>query len=259
MGKQWKQWKTILGGSKITAAVGWSHETKCCFFFGRKAITNLDSIFGEGNGNPLQYSCLENPVGRGAWWAAVYGVTQSRTQLKRLSSSSRQHIKKQRHYFTHKGLSSQSYGFYSSHVRMLELDLKESWALKNWCFWTVVLEKTLESPMDCKEIQPVNPNRNQSWIFIGRNDAEAEAPILRPPDVKYWLTGKELDAGKNRRQKKGTTEDETVGWHLWLSGHLFGQTWGDSEGQGNLVSSSPWVHKELETTLQLNNKRLVNT
>ena len=96
----------------------------------------------------------------------------------------RQHIQKQRRYFANKGPSSQSYGFPSSHVRMWELDHKESWALRNWCFWTVVLEKTLESPLDCKEIQPVNPKRNQSWIVIGRTDAEAETPILWPPDVK---------------------------------------------------------------------------
>ena len=99
---------------------------------------------------------------------------------------SRQHIKKQRHYFANKGLSSQRYGFFNSHVCMWELDYKESWALKNWCFWTVVLEKTLESPLDCKEIQPVHPKGNQSWIFIGRIDAEAETPILLPPDAKNW-------------------------------------------------------------------------
>ena len=125
------------------------------------------SCTGEENGNPLQCSCLENPRDRGAWWAAIYGVAQSLTRLKRLSSSSsscpfkesydqtRQHIKKQRHYFANKGPSSQGYGFSSSHVWMWELDYKESWVPKNWCFWTVVLEKTLESPLKCKEIQPV--------------------------------------------------------------------------------------------------------
>ena len=112
----------------------------------------------------------------------------------------RQHIIKLRHYFANKGLSSQSYSFSSSHVWMWELDYKESWMLKNWCFWTVVLEKTLESPLACKEIQPVQPKGNQSWIFIGRTDAEAEAPILRPPDVKNWLIGKDPDAGKDWRQ-----------------------------------------------------------
>ena len=130
----------------------------------------------------------------------------------------RQHIKKQEHYFANKGRSSQGYGFSSSHVWMWVLDYKESWAPKNWCFWR--LEKILESPLDCKEIQPVHPKGNQSWIFIGRIDAEAETSILWPPDVKNWLIGKDPDAGKVwRREEKGTTEDEMVGWHHWLYGH----------------------------------------
>ena len=133
----------------------------------------------------------------------------------------RQHIKKQRHYFASKGPSSQSYGFSSSHVWMWELDHKESWALKNWCYWTVVLEKTLESPLDCKEIQPVNYKGNQSWIFIGRTDAKAETLIFSPPDVKNWLIGKDPDAGKDWRQEKGKTKDEIVGWHHQLNGHEF--------------------------------------
>ena len=112
---------------------------------------------------------------------------------------------------------SQSYGFSSSHVWMWKLDHKESWVPKNWCFWTVMLEKTLESPLDSMEMEPVNPKGNQSRIFIGRTDASAEAPILWPPDVKNWLTGKDPDAGKDRRQEeKGTTEDEMVRWHHWL-------------------------------------------
>ena len=108
---------------------------------------------------------------------------------------------------------------HQSHVWMWELDYKESWAPKNWCFWTVVLEKTIESPFSCKEIQPIHPKWNQSWIFIGRTDAEA--PILLPPDVNSWITGKDHDAGKNWRQKKGTREDEMVGWHHPLNGHEF--------------------------------------
>ena len=113
-------------------------------------------------------------------------------------------------------------GFSSDHIWMWELDYKEAWVLKNWCFWTVVLEKTLESPLDCKKIQPVNPKGNQSWIFIRRADAEGETPILWPPDVKNWLIGKDPDAGKDLRQEeKGTTEDEMVGWHHWLNGHEF--------------------------------------
>ena len=104
---------------------------------------------------------------------------------------------------------------------MWELDYKESWAPKNWCFWTAVLEKTLESPLDCREIQPVHPKGDQSWVFIGRTDAEAETPILWPPDTKSWLTGKDPDAGKDWRQEKGITEDEMVGWHHQLDGHEF--------------------------------------
>ena len=118
---------------------------------------------------------------------------------KKIFEQPRQHIKKQRHYFANKGPSSQSYGFSSSHVWMWELDYKESWAAKNWCFWTVVLEKTLESPLDCKEIQPVHPKGDQSWVFIGRTDFEAETPLLWPPDAKNWLIGKDPDAGKDWR------------------------------------------------------------
>ena len=137
------------------------------------------------------------------------------------SDQPRQCIEKQRHYLADKGPSSQSYGFSSSYVWMWELDCKEIWVLKNWCFWTVVLEKTLESPMDSKEIQPVQPKGNQSWIFIGRTDAEAETLILWPPDVKNWLIWKDPDAGKDWRWEKGTTEDEMVGWYHRLNGHEF--------------------------------------
>ena len=123
---------------------------------------------------------------------------------------------------SNKGPSSQSYGFPSCHVWMWELDHKESWAMKNWCLRTVVLEKTLESPLDCKEVQPVNPIGNQSWIFTGRTDAEAKTPILWPPDAKNWLIRKDPDAGKDwRQEEKGMTEDEMVGWHQWLNGHEF--------------------------------------
>ena len=117
--------------------------------------------------------------------------------------------------------------FSNSHVCMWELDYKESWVLKNWCFWTVVLEKTLESPSNCKEIQPVNPEGNESWIFTGRTDVEAETAILWPPDAKSSLIGKDPDAGKDwRREEKGTTEDEMVGWRHRLNGHKFEQTLG---------------------------------
>ena len=131
-------------------------------------------------------------------------------------------ILKKRHYFANKGPSSESCGFSSSHVWMWEFDYKESWALKNWCFWTVVLEKTLESPLDCKEIQPVHPKGDQSWVFIGRTAAEAETPILWPRDVKNWLIWKDPDAGKDWKQKeKEMTEDEMVEWHHRLNGHEF--------------------------------------
>ena len=132
---------------------------------------------------------------------------------------------------------------------MWELDYKESWGLKNWCFWTVVLEKTLESPLNYKEIQPVHPKGNQSWIFIGRTDAETETPILWPPDARNWLVGKDRDAEKDKRQEeKGTTEDEMVGWHHRLDPHEFEQALGVDNGQGSLVCCSPWGRKELDTT-----------
>ena len=127
---------------------------------------------------------------------------------------------KKRHYFADEG---QNYDFSSSHVWMWELDHKESWVLKNWCFWTVVLEKTLESSLDCKKIKPINPKGNQSLIFIARTDAEAEPPILWPPDVKNWVIGKDPDAGKDwRQEERGTTDDKVVGCHYWLDQHEFG-------------------------------------
>ena len=132
----------------------------------------------------------------------------------------------------------------------------ESWTIKkaeHWCFWTVVLEKTLENPLDCKEIQSVNPKGNQSWIFIGRTDAEAETPILWPADVKNWLIGKDPAAGKEwRQEEKGTTEDEMAGWHHWVDGHEFEQAPGVADRQGGLVCCSPWGLKELDTTERLN-------
>ena len=175
MGKQWKQWHTLVFlGFKITADGDCNHEIKRRFLFGRKAMTNLNSI--------LKSRDITLPA----------------------------------------KVSSQSYGFSTSHVWMWKLDYKESWALKNWCFWTVVLDKTLESPLDCKEIKQVNPKGNQSWLFIGRTDAEAETPKLWPPDAKNCLTGKDRDAGKDwRQEEKGTTEDEMVGWHHWFDGHEF--------------------------------------
>ena len=168
------------------------------------------------------------------------------------------HIKKQRYYFTNKGPSSQGYGFSSGHIWMWELDYEESWVPKNWCFWIVVLEKTLESPLDCKEIQPVHPKGDQSWVFIGRTDAEAETPILWPPHAKCWLIWKDPDAGRDwGQEEKGTTEDEMAGWHHQLNAHEFEWTLGVGDGQGGLACCSLWGRRvghnwvtELTDTLQ---------
>ena len=157
-------------------------------------------------------------------------------------------ILKNRHYFANKGLSSHGYGCSSGHVWMWELDCEESWVLKNWWFWTVVLEKTLESPLDCKEIQPVHPKVNQSWIFTGRTDAEAETLILWPPDTNNWLTGKDPDAGKDWRwEEKGTTQNEMAGWHHQLDGCEFGWIPGVGDGQGGLAccNSCPYGWRSL--------------
>ena len=136
---------------------------------------------------------------------------------------------------------------------MWELDHKESWVPKNWCFWTVVLEKTLESPLECKEIKPVNPKGNQSWMFIGRTDAEAESTILWSPDAKNWLFRKDSDAVKDwKQEEKGMIEDEMVGWHHWLDGHDFEQDPGVRDGQGSLEHCSPWGCKELDMAEWLN-------
>ena len=159
-------------------------------------------------------------------------------------------ILKSREYFANKGPSSQSYGFSCGHVWMWELDYKESWAPKNWCFWTVMLEKTLESPLDCKEIQPVYPKGDRSWVFIGRTDA-ANPLATWCEELTHWKRPwcwERLRAGG-----EGVTEDEMVGCHHWLNGYEFEQTLGDSVGQGNLACCSPWGHKESDTTQQLNN------
>ena len=145
-----------------------------------------------------------------------------------------------------------SFGFSSSHVWVRELNHKEAWALKNWCFWTVVLEKTLESSLDRKEIKPVNPEGNQPWIFVGKTDAEAETSILWPLYVKSWLIRKDPDAGKDwRQEEKGVTEDEIVRWHHWVYGHEPGV------GQGNLECCSPWGHKKMDMTERLNNSKII--
>ena len=166
---------------------------------------------------------------------AIHGVAKSRTGWTELIWDS---ILKSRRYFADKGPSSQGYGFSSGHVWLWELDYKESWAPKNWCFWTAMLEKTLESPLDSKEIKPLYHKGNQSWIFIGRTDTET--PILLPPDGKNWLIGKDLDAGKDwMRGEKRTIDDEMVGWHHWLNGQEFEQALGVGDGQGGLACYSP--------------------
>ena len=162
----------------------------------------------------------------------------------------KQHTEKHWHYFANKGPSSQGYGFFFFPVVMYGYEswTKDSWALKNWCFWTMVLEK-LESPLDCKEIQPVHPKGNQSWIFTGRTDAKAKTPVLWPPDVKNRLIGKDPDAGKVWRwDEKEMTGDEMVGWHHQLNGPKFEQALGVGDGQGILVCCSPWHCKESDMT-----------
>ena len=142
---------------------------------------------------------------------------------------------------------------------MWELDYKESWALKDWCFWTVVLEKTLESPLDCKEIQPVHSEGHQSWVLIGRIDVETETPILWPPDAKSWLIGKYSEAGRYwGQEEKGMTEDEMAGWHHRLNSHEFVWTSGVNDGQGGLACCNSWGHKESDMTEQLNWTELDN-
>ena len=154
---------------------------------------------------------------------------------------------KQRHYFANKGVYSQSYGFSRSHVWIWELDHKKGWTSKNWCFWTVLLEKILESPLDSKEIKLVHAKGNQPWIFMGKTDAEG--PILWPADAKSWFIGKDPDAGKDwGQEEKWVTEDEMVGWRHRHNGHGFEQTQGDSEGQGSLTCCNSWVQKVSDMT-----------
>ena len=193
-----------------------------------------------GNSDRFYFLGIQNLCG---WWLQPWNK-KTRAHWKKSYCKPRQHIKKQRHHFADEGAYSQSYGFSSNHVQMRELDCKEGWAQKNWCFQTGMLDKTLESPLDSKEIKSFNPKGNEPWIFIGRTDAEAETPILWPPDVKSRLTGKKPHAGKDwRQQKKGTTVDEMVIWCHQSNEHEFEQALGNSEGQGNLACWSPWVTK----------------
>ena len=206
MEKQWKQWLTIFGGSKITADGDYSHEIKRCLLLGRKVMTNPDSILKSRDITLSTKVCIVKAM-----------------------------------------------VFSSGHVWMWELDYKESWVPKNWCFWTVVLEKTLESPLDCKGVQPVHPKGDQSWVFIGRTDVEAETPILGHLMQKSWLIGTDPDAGKDwGKEEKGMAEDEMVGWHHWLNRHGFGWTLGVGDGQRGLACCSSWSCKESDTTERLN-------
>ena len=175
-------------------------------------------IYRWGNSGLLYFSGLQNHC---RWWLKPWNL-KTLTPWKESYDQPRKHIQKQRHYFVNKGPSSQGYSFSSGHVWVWEFNYKESWAQKNWCFWTVVLEKTLESPLDCKEIQPVHPKGDHSWVFFRRTDVEGETLILWPPDTKGWLIWKDPDAGKDWwQEEKGMTEDEMVGWHHWLNGHGF--------------------------------------
>ena len=171
------------------------------------------------------------------------------------------HIKKQRHYFAKRGPSGQGYGFSSGHVWMWELDCEESAAMKNWCFWTVVLKKTLEHTLDCKESQPFHPKGDQTWVFTGRTDAESETPIIWQPHAKTWLIWKDPFAGKDwGQEEKGMIEDEMVGWHHRLTGHGFGWALGVSDGQGGLVCCGSWgcrVGHDWETELNCVDPRIL--
>ena len=173
--------------------------------------------------------------------------------LGRIAMSNLHSVLKSRHHFDDKGPYSQTYGFCSSHVWMWELYHKENWVWKNWCFWTEVLERTLESPLDCKEIQPIHSEGNQPWNFFGRNGAKAETLVLWPPHAKSWLIGKDSDAGRDwGQEEKGTTKDEMAGWHHWLDGHESEWTLGVGDRQGGLACCNSWGHKESDTTELLN-------
>ena len=268
---------------------------------GRVTVERSDRMWstGEGNGKPLQYSCLENPMNSNEKakrqdterWTPQVGrcpISYWRDWGQEEKEMTKDEMTGWHHWLNGNGFGwtlgvgdghgglvccgswgckeldttkwlnwtelSQSYGFSSSHVWIWELDYKEGWAPKNWCFWTVVWEKDLASPLHYKQIKPVNPKGNQSWIFIGRTDAKVEASIFWPPDAKSWLIRKEPDAGKYwRQEEKRTTEDKMVGWHHRCDGHDFEQPLGDGEGQGSLVCCSPWYLKESDMTEWLNN------
>ena len=205
---------------------------------GETVETVSDFILGE-----LQNHCI--------WWLQPW--IKRCLILGKKDDQTRQHIQKQRHYFANKGPSSQGYGFSSSHVWMWELDCEEGWVPKNWWFWTVVFEKTLESPLDCKDIQPVHSKGDQPWDLFGRTDGKAETLVLWPPHAKSWLIGKDSNAGRDwGQEEKGTTEDEMAGWHHWLDGRESEWTLGVGDGQGGLASCNSWGCKESDMTERLN-------
>ena len=225
-------------GSKTTEYGNCSHEIRWLLLC-RKTITNLDSVLKSEDITLMSQGCgLSSSL---IWMWAAAAAAKSLQSCQTLCDP-----------IDGSPLGSSVPGILQARV---ELGHKEGWVPKNWCFQTVVLEKTLESLLDSKEIKPVSPKGNLPLLLIGRTDAEAEAPILWPPDAKSWLIGKDPDAGEDQRQEeKRTTEDEMVGWHHWLNGHEFGQALEDGEGQGSLACCSPWGCKELDRTWQLNNR-----
>ena len=183
-------------------------------------------------------------IGLQSHWMETAAMKLKDAPWKKSHDKSKEHIKKHRHHFANEVSYSQSYDFCSSHVRMWELDHKKGRVPKNWWLWTVVLEKPPVSPLDGKEIQPVNLKENQLWIFTGRTDIEAKAPVSWSPNVNSRLTGKDSDAGKDwGKEEKGSSEYEIVGWHHRLNGHEFKQTLGDSKRQQSLAYCSPWIAK----------------
>ena len=233
---EWKSWL------KTQHSKNWDHGIQSHHFMASRRGESGNSVSFHFGG--LQNQCKQ--------WLQPWNWKML-APWKKNDNKPRHCIKMQKHHFANKGPYSQNCVF-SSHVWMWELDHKEGWALKNWCFWTVVPVKTLESPLNSKEMKPVNPKGNQPWIFIGRTDAEghsaeAEAPMLWPPDARHRLIWKDPDAGKDWGQdEEGTTEDEMVGWHNRLNGHEFEQTQGDGEGQGSLACCISWGRKESDTT-----------
>ena len=236
MGKQWKQWKTLFWGDPNGDGQG---SLACCNSWGHKESDTPEWLNWTELKITADGDCSHEIKRRLLLGRKVMTNLDSIFKSRDITLPTKVCLVK-------------DMVFSSGHVWMWELDCEESWVPKNWYFWTVVLEKTLETPLDYK-IKPVNPKRNQSWIFIGRTDADAKTPILWPPDAKNWLIWKDHDAGKDWRwEEKGMTEDEMAGWHHWLDGRESEWTLGIGDGQGGLACYDSWDHKELDTTEQLN-------